>query len=104
MENELYYQYDKRYFVKLDAQIRWYYERSIKHDRFSKFHKLNLIKLSSFKINDNIIEYDNNYWNYESQAGHIKIKLIVIITIVCFEEITNALKKIICVMTGNIFR
>lgn len=44
------YQYDKRYFVKLDAQIRWYYERSIKHDRFSKFHKLNLIKLSSFKI------------------------------------------------------
>lgn len=50
MENELYYQYDKRYFVKLDAQIRWYYERSIKHDRFSKFHKLNLIKLSSFKI------------------------------------------------------
>lgn len=50
MENELYYQYDKRYFVKLDVQIRWYYERSIKHDRFSKFHKLNLIKLSSFKI------------------------------------------------------
>lgn len=52
-----------------------------------------------------IVIYDYKFEIDKSQVGYVKITLIVIITIRYFFEITKCIKKkIISIMTGNIFR